>query len=258
MTKGKLFGLSLGPGDPQLITRRAWDCLQRSDAVWTYPIRTKQHDSYALDIALRAGLSLPAQHQPLIFPMTHDVEKLARYWANAAQAVLNHLHQGRDVMFLVEGDASTYSTFTHLSRTVRALDEEIAIETVPGVTSFHAAAAHVQIPLADVDDTVAVIPAGYGIDMIDKLLREFDTLVLLKVKPLLDDILHLLQQRELLDSSYFVEKAGSPEERVVHDLAALRGQSVNYLSLIIVRSHHRERGEMVRGCKNKSTIASEP
>ena len=78
--KGTLYGVSLGPGDPDLITRRAWALLERSDAIWTYPVRSLHKESYALDIAQRAGLTLPAQHLALLFPMTHDADKLARHW----------------------------------------------------------------------------------------------------------------------------------------------------------------------------------
>ncbi len=95
----KLIALSLGPGDPGLITRSAWLQLQRSDTVWTYPIRSLRKESYALDIVLRAGLPLPEQHQALLFPMTHDVEKLARHWLKAAQTVQQLLQSGRDVLF---------------------------------------------------------------------------------------------------------------------------------------------------------------
>jgi precorrin-2/cobalt-factor-2 C20-methyltransferase len=256
MTKphpGRLFGASLGPGDPELITRRSWALLQRSDVYWTYPIRRKGSESYALQIALNAGLSLPAEHSPLIFPMTHDTEILAGYWLRAAEAVLIRLRAGQDVLFLVEGDASTYSTFGHLARTVRALDASIAIETIPGVPSFNAAAARVAMPLADTDETVAIIPASYGIAMIERLLNDFDTLVLLKVKPLLDDILDLLERRGLLADAAFVEKAGSPEERVERDVMRLRGEKVNYLSLLLVRNPDRQRGEMLRGCRKKTS-----
>lgn len=248
---GSLYGVSLGPGDPGLITRQAWELLQQPNCFWTYPVRNKKSDSYALDIALRAGLTLPQEHAALIFPMTHDVEKLAGYWLRAAQTVLVKLQQGQDVLFLVEGDASTYSTFGHLARTLKALDENINIETIAGVTSFNAAAARLQTPMADVDDTVAIIPAGYGIPVIEHLLEQFDTLVLLKVKPLLDEIINLLQQHELIEYSHFVEKAGSPEERVIRDILSLKGEKVNYLSLILVKNPQRERGDVIRGCRKK-------
>jgi precorrin-2/cobalt-factor-2 C20-methyltransferase len=160
---GTLHGVSLGPGDPGLITRRAWALLERPDTVWTYPVRSLRKESYALDIALRAGLALPAQHQPLLFPMTHDAEKLARHWLKAAQTVRDLLATGRDVLFLVEGDASTYASFCYLARVLRELDADAQIDIVPGVTSFNAACARLQMPLSEQDDTIAIVPAAYGI-----------------------------------------------------------------------------------------------
>ncbi len=252
---GKLTGVSLGPGDPGLITRRGWDALA-SGAVWTYPVRKKGGQSYALDIALRAGLALPPEHTPLTFPMTHDTEKLARYWLQAAETVLQLLYLGRDVVFLVEGDASTFSTWNHLARTVRALDPRVELETIAGVSSYLAAAAQLQTPLADVDDTVAILPAAYGVEAVERLLPEFDTLVLLKVKPLLDDLIDMLTRHDLLPHSCFVEKTGAADERVVRDIVNLRGQKVNYLSLLLVRNPHREKGERMRGCRKKTDSIS--
>ncbi|VAW76235.1 Cobalt-precorrin-2 C(20)-methyltransferase [hydrothermal vent metagenome] len=251
---GTLYGVSLGPGDPGLITRQAWDILQQPAIFWAYPVRHKKSASYALEIALRSGLELPVDNTALIFPMTHDVEKLAKYWLNAAQTVIDTLKTGQNVAFLVEGDASTYSTFGHLARTLKTLNDTLDIQTLAGVTSFNAAAAQVQTPLADVDDTVAIIPAGYGLQVIEDLLQRFDTLVLLKVKPLLDDIIDLLDTHGLHEHSYFIEKAGSPEERIVYNLAALKGQKVNYLSLMIVKNPGRQRGQIIRGCLKKHDL----
>ena len=254
---GKLIGVSLGPGDPELITRRAWAQLQRPDALWTYPIRSTKSESYALRIVERSGLATPADHQPLLFPMTHDVEKLTRHWLRAAQAVLPVLLAGQDVLFLVEGDASTYATFGHLERTLRGLDERILIEIVPGVTSFHAACAELQIPFSEQDDTVAIVPAAYGVDMVERLLDDFDTLVLMKVKPLLDELIDLIERRGLVAQTCFIEKAGAPEERVVRDVRTLRGTTVNYLSLLLIKNPGRERGERVKGCKKKTSLVIE-
>ncbi|NOT86256.1 MAG: precorrin-2 C(20)-methyltransferase [Methylococcaceae bacterium] len=253
---GTLYGVSLGPGDPELITRRAWNLLS-GKAHWTYPVRKKNSDSYALNIVLRGGFNLPEAHTPLHFPMTHDSAILAQYWLQAAKTVLTRLQQGEDVLFLVEGDASTYSTFGHLQRTLRALQADIPVEVTPGVSSFHAAAALCGEPLADVDDTIAIIPAGYGIEQIERLLLDFDTLVLLKVKPLLDDVIDLLRRLDLLQQACFLEKAGAPEERMVRDIASLYGQKVNYLSLLIVKNPHRQRAAMQRGCRKKPETNNE-
>jgi precorrin-2/cobalt-factor-2 C20-methyltransferase len=246
----KLTGVSLGPGDPGLITRRAWEALT-SGARWLYPVKRSGGESYALDIVRRAGLAVPEDAVPLVFPMTRQAEVLERAWQRAAQQVIELARETSEFVFLVEGDASTFATFGHLARTLEAHAPGCTIETVAGVPSFLAAAAAAGVPLAEEDDRVAVIPAAYGIGVIDHLLDEFDTVVLLKVKPLLDEILTLLARRDLLGQTFFCEKVGAPEQRLVRDVATLTGEKVNYLSLLIVRQQGLPRGELRRGCRKK-------
>jgi len=251
---GKLIGASLGPGDPELITRRTWTVLQ-SDARWLYPVKKAEENSYALAIAERAGLTAHADAEALIFPMTRDPEILGKAWARAAERTIELLAEGRDLVFLVEGDASTFATFGHLARVVRQLVPEVEVETIPGVSSFAAAAATTGITLAEEDETLAVIPAAYGIEVIDHLIDEFDTLVLLKVKPLIDEIIELLERRGLVATSCFIEKVGAPGERIIRDITMLKGETVNYLSLMLVQNPDRKRGELQRGCRKKTGIS---
>ena len=251
---GTLWGISLGPGDPGLITRSAWEALLRRDAIWVYPARSGKTPSYAFDIVQRAGLAPPDKHELLLFPMTHDGEKLARAWMKAAETVLPWLRAGRDVLFLVEGDASTYATFGHLARTVRALDEQVPVQVIAGVNAFTAACAEVPVPFAEQDDTVAIVPAAYGVSAIDRLLPDFDTLVLMKVKPLLDELIDWLERKDLLEGAHFIERVGAPDERRFScaEILALRGTKVSYLSLLIVKHGQRIRGERIKGCLKKA------
>ena len=258
-TPGKLIGVSLGPGDPDLITRAAWTQLQRRDTRWVYPVRSGKSDGYAHGIVQRAGIEPVSHVEAIVFPMTYDAEKLGRAWLKAADAVLPWLQAGEDVLFLVEGDASTYSTFSHLARTVRSVDERIETPIIAGVNSYTGAASVAGTTLGEQDDTIAVVPAAYGVTMLDRLLPEFDTLVLMKIKPQLDDIIDWLDSRHLLVDAHFIEKAGVEGERVVSGeaLRQLRGKKVSYLSLMIVRSHHRVRGERLRGCLKKGPMRTE-
>ncbi len=250
MKTATLYGVSLGPGDPGLITRRGWELLH-SEAIWAYPVRKKGASSYALGIVERAGSTAPDSALELVFPMTHDTEILAKYWLSAAEAVLAQLNQGLDVCFLVEGDASTYSTFSHLARTVTALQSDADIEIIAGVSAYHAAAARLQMPLADPDDAIAIIPANYGIETLNALLDQVDTLVLYKVKPVLDDIIDWLESRNLLAQARFVERVGTPEEQTIEDVATLRGRKVNYLSLMLLKNPKHQHGELIRGCRGR-------
>lgn len=251
---GQLIGVSLGPGDPGLITRAAWAQLQRRDAVWVYPARSGKTPSYAFEITQRADLAPPPEHSVLLFPMTHDGEKLARAWGKAAATVLPWLQQGRDVLFLVEGDASTYATFGHLARTLRALEPAVGVRTIAGVNSFTAACASRNVPFSEQDDTVAIVPAAYGVEAVDRLLPEFDTLVLMKVKPLLDPLIGWLQARGLLEQALFIERVGAPDERSFAgpEMLQLLGTKVSYLSLLLVRNPQRVRGERIKGCLKKT------
>ena len=252
---GRLIGASLGPGDPELITRRAWTALA-SGARWLYPVKKAEESSYALGIVARGGLAVPDDAEALVFPMTRDPAALAKAWARAAARTVELLQEGRDLVFLVEGDASTFSTFGHLARVVRELAPGVEVDTIPGVSSFAAAAAATGLTLAEEDETFAVIPAAYGVPVIDRLLDEFDTLVLLKVKPLLDEVLDLLARRHLLATSCFIEKVGSPDQRIVRDVARLAGEKVNYLSLLLVQNPKRARGELRRGCRKHVATAT--
>jgi len=251
---GKLIGASLGPGDPELVTRRAWTALQ-SGARWLYPVKKAEESSYALSIIERGGIPVPTDAVELVFPMTRDADILAKAWARAAEQTVVLLAEGRDLVFLVEGDASTFATFGHLARGVRELAPAVEVETIPGVSSFAAAAAATGVTLAEEDETFAIIPAAYGVAVIDHLLDEFDTLALMKVKPLMDEVIGLLEQRELLATSVFVEKVGAPDERIVRDVASLKGEAVNYLSLLLVQNPKRERGELRRGCRKRKEAA---
>lgn len=234
---GRLIGASLGPGDPGLITRAAWQALT-SGACWAWPL-SKTHSgatsSHALGIAARAGLQAPADSLALHFPMTHDPEALAAAWTQAAIRVIERLRTGGDLVFLVEGDGSTHSTFGHLSRAVRALEPSVETTTIAGVPSFAAAAAASGATLADGEDSIAICAATRALSELDDWLARADTLVLLKVRPVLDALIAALAERELLAAAVFIDRVGTPDERIVTDLAALCGERVHYLSLVLIR-----------------------
>lgn len=87
--------------------------------------------------------------------------------------------------------------------------------------------------------------------MIENILLDFDTLILLEVKLLLEYVISLLERRDLLTQSCFIEKARSSEERIIHEVLCLKGDKVNYLSLLMVHNSHRMQGELIRSCRKK-------
>ncbi|MBF0157049.1 MAG: precorrin-2 C(20)-methyltransferase [Magnetococcales bacterium] len=245
-TVGKLIGVSLGPGNPQWLTRAAWSLLSEARC-WAWPVAKVGGESYARAILERAGLAPPPRTLVLHFPMIRDRRLLEAHWRTAAEASLAILREGIDLPFLVEGDASFYATFRHLERAIRELDPTIRSEVIPGVASPLAAAALSGRALCDGEESLAIVPATIGLERLERLLTDFEIVVLMKVRPMLAEVITLLERRGLSHKAIFVERAGTPEERVVTDLGQLKDQEVHYLSLLIVHSHDGEAALGMRG-----------
>lgn len=246
---GTLFGVGLGPGAPDLVTPRAAGVIARCK-VLAVPVKAKGAESFARSIA-RAHIRPDHTVLELIFPMRSDPEFLRPHWERAARRLGEHLTHGRDAAFLCEGDPLTYGTFVHVLGAVMQAHPEVPVQVVPGVSAYHAAAARTVMPLAAADDRVAILPATYGVHEVEAMLDRFDTVVLLKPKPVMDPLVDLLEKRGLLAHAVFVSKVGTAEEEVERDLRKLRGRKVEYLSLVLVRNPRRVKEPVLRGCRPK-------
>ena len=156
MNRGKLYGISVGPGDPQLMTLKAVNYIQMCPVV-AAP-RTAKKDSLALNIAAGA-VDLSGKHiEYLDFPMTRDADVIATNRMAAADCIAVHLDAGRDVAMLSLGDASLYSSYSYLCQLL--LGRGYEAETVPGVSSFCACAARLNRGLTDRDLPLHILPAS--------------------------------------------------------------------------------------------------
>lgn len=232
-TSGTLFGISLGPGDPELITVKGLRLLQSAAAVFVPVAEVSDHS-----VAARIAGPLLSEGQritPLVFAMRRSAGERAAAWRTAAERIAEVLRTGSDAAFLVEGDALTYSTFAHLAAVLHDLDPTLPVTVVPGVTSFAAAAARTGAPLVDQDQRLTVVPAVHAAADLEATLRGTDAVVLMKVAGALDAVLDALEATGRAADAVFVEHCGLPDERVVADVHTLRGSRVDYFSLIIVR-----------------------
>ena len=232
---GTLYALGLGPGDPELITVKARR-IMRAVPTLILPVRRPCDTSYAWNIAephLDPGRQRVVR---LSFPQQPGEDDLDAQWARNARQTLELLADGQDAAFLTEGDPLLYSTFVHLAAHVRAADQDVLIQIVPGVSSITAAAAAVGGPLVSRGERLAVLPAIYNTDDLRRTLREFDTVVLLKIHRVLDRILEVLEDVDLAQRAVLVEHCGRPDQRIVHDVRSLSGIEVDYFSLMIVRT----------------------
>ncbi|CAO0822145.1 precorrin-2/cobalt-factor-2 C20-methyltransferase [Desulfarculales bacterium] len=145
------------------------------------------------------------------------------------------LDSGRDAAFVTIGDPLTYSTYAYLLRTLKEMAPKAKVETVPGITAYHAAAARLNLPLVESKQSLLVVSGvSYPAD-IPRLAACGDTVVIMKTYRNFDRILDALEELPGTRSTYSVSQCGLAGEHIQEDATCLRGQKMPYLSLMIVK-----------------------
>ena len=228
---GKFYGIGVGPGDPELITVKAVNILKNIDVI-VCPEGKKDTESIALNIA-KSYLSDSVQVLKLHFPMTYSEDTLNEKWKENAKIIADILHSGRNIAFLTLGDPSIYSTYMYLLPFLRQND--IEIETIPGITSFCASASRVNIPLASADETLCILPLRKGLDGLDEILDSFDNIVIMKPSHANKKLADKINERKLNDKFVMISKCSNNEEEISYSIDRLRDQQVPYLSTVIIK-----------------------
>jgi precorrin-4 C11-methyltransferase/precorrin-2 C(20)-methyltransferase len=208
-----LYGIGVGPGDPELLTLKAVRLIAEADVVFC-PQVAGGEPGRAHRAASRhlAGVRVVE----LSMEMRSGREQSL---AEAAATVLAELGQGRGV-YLTEGDPSLYSTFQLLADALRAADSSLEIAVVPGVSAITAAAAAARVPLAMGEETLAILPASAPTPLIEDALQTLDHTVLLKPSIAGAELGQLLEALDVLDSSTLVIEASNQEQEVLSGRAA--------------------------------------
>lgn len=175
---GTLYAVGVGPGAPDLITLRAASVLGKVSVILA--AASPRNDASAALETARAHLSPACCILRLDFPMTREQAELRTAWRKAAETTLAVLAAGEDAAFLTIGDPLIYSTFGYLLRTVRALAPETAVEIIPGITSFQAAAARTETILCEGEQSLRILPGIRRGEDLAAELAEADMAVILK------------------------------------------------------------------------------
>lgn len=230
---GTLYGISVGTGDPELITVKGVRLLQ-AVAVVAFP--TGRVGKLGIAQQIVSPWLTPRQHTlPLYFPYVQDEQVLHQAWQEAAQKVWQYLEQGHDVAFACEGDVSFYSTFTYLAQTLKAIYPKAIVETIPGICSPMAAAAALGIPLTVRNQRLAVLPALYRVRDLEAVLSWADIVILMKVSSVYEQVWQVLEQHNLLERSWIVERATLPNQVIYGDLRDRPKLKLAYFSLLLVQ-----------------------
>lgn len=226
MAKGTLYGIGVGPGDPELLTLKGARLIRECDVVGVPDSGTGEQ--VALDIVRAHVHDKPVWYFSM--PMTRDEEELARHRNTAADRICAVLEEGRSVAFLTIGDPTIYSTYLYVHRLVE--ERGFPAEMVAGVPSFCAAAAALGVPLCEAGEALHILPASY--QGADEGLALPGVKVLMKSGKKLDALLEKLRERGELKNAVLAERVGLAQQRLVHNLEEMEGQP-GYLSLVIVK-----------------------
>jgi precorrin-2/cobalt-factor-2 C20-methyltransferase len=171
----------------------------------------------------------------LVFPMIKGKENLRTYWEQAIEQIWEYLKTGHDCAFVNIGDALFYGTFVHILETMQKTHPEVEIEVIPGISSVNAAAAQAIVPLASNDERIAIISAESDDGFIRETLKNFDTVVFLKINNMFDRLLAILEETKLVEKSVYVRRCTTRDEEIVRDISRLKGSKLDYFSLLLVR-----------------------
>ncbi|MCW3491478.1 precorrin-2 C(20)-methyltransferase [Dethiobacter alkaliphilus] len=233
MGMGTLYGIGVGPGDSGLLTVKGREILGRSQVICVPKSKTER-ESVALSV-VKPYLAEDAVVEELLFPMSRDEAVLEAHWQEAAQAAAKLLEQYDSVAFLTIGDPLLYSTFGYLLKFLQQVAPQAPVEVVPGISSFNAAASLLRIPLVEQNERLAVVPLPVAEKEFLGLSQYVDTVVFLKVSAGFDELLDLLEASEFADEVYLVSRCGTGDEFWTNDPFSLRGQKIDYLSLLIAK-----------------------
>ncbi len=230
--KGTLYGVSVGTGDPELITIKGLKILQNSPVI-AFPAGIKNKPGIAETI-IKNYLQPQQKKIALTFPYTINEKTLSKAWLTAAQTIYPHLMQGKDVAFACEGDISFFSTFTYLAKNIQQLSPETTVIRIPGVSSPMVSACALGIPLTMQQEKIAILPAFYSLESLEKILNTVEIVVLLKVHSVYTQVWQLLEKLNLLSYAQIIEKASFVDQKIYTDISKLPDLKLSYFSLMII------------------------
>ena len=226
---GRLVGVGVGPGDPELLTIKGLRVLREADEVFV-PVGDTGEVGRA-EATVREYLE-EGRVRRVLFALSDDVEAQERNWTGAAREVSGHLREGKSCAFATIGDPNVYSTFTYLARTVRDALPDVEVETVPGITAMQDLASRSGTVLLEGDERLALLPFTAGKERLREALASFETVVCYKGGNRMPEVLSAAEGAGRLEGAVYGARLGIPGEEVV-PAAGMAGREGTYLSTVI-------------------------
>lgn len=225
---GRLYGLGLGSGDPELLTLKAYRLLQAAPVV-AYPV---SDGGKSLSRSIVADYLRKDQIEvPLWYPFKLE-QSSQPYYDEAALKLTGYLNAGQDVVVLCEGDPFFYGTFMYL---FNRLSHQFQTEVVPGVSSIMASASMLETPLTYRNDVFVVLPGILPAEILAERLAIADAAVIIKLGKNFSKVYGVLEQLGLLDRARYIERATMPNQKIM-PIQDVNPAEVPYFALISIPS----------------------
>lgn len=223
---GVLYGVGVGPGDPELITLKSLRLIKSTEVI-AYP-KLKGSKSFARNI-IEEFIDLPKVEIAIEIPMTVNRLPAQRAYNAAAQEISTHLNMGNNVVFLCEGDPFFYGSFMYLHS---RLYKKYLVEIIPGVSSMTACAAMAKKPLAARNEVLTVLPGPLSKKELERRLADNNSSAIMKVGRHIKKIKSVIDRLGLMDSSLYIERASLKEQKVLKLIDA--PEVAPYFSMVLV------------------------
>jgi precorrin-2/cobalt-factor-2 C20-methyltransferase len=230
MKQGKIYGVSLGPGDPSLITVKGLQILQSADRIY-YPgslLANGNTSSYSLSILNHYNLDV-TRLKGMFLKMSDDRAEAEITYAHTFQEILEDYNNGLQIAFVSEGDISFYSTFAYLLKHIQ--QHQLALEIIAGVPSFLLGAAANQLPVATLNEKIAILPRMKDLPTLERYLDEFETVVLIKVRSVINHLLPIIEKISMV----YCERLGTSQQYISTNIEDLQHREIPYFSLLILK-----------------------
>lgn len=228
--KGKLYGIGVGPGDPELMTLKAKRLIEECDIV-AVPVKKEGEESVALNIA-RGAASVPEEKvRRILFTMNKDKAKREECRQAAAEAIMEYLDAGQSVAMPVLGDVGIYSTYSYVHK--KLIQAGYEVQMISGIPSFCAGASKANISIVEGNEGFGVIPSLKGIDQVKKAMGVFDNLVIMKVGSHVKEVYDILKAEGKEDNAIIISNVGMEGEYVG---PLLSDREYGYFTTMIIKS----------------------
>jgi precorrin-2/cobalt-factor-2 C20-methyltransferase len=228
---GKLVGVGVGPGDPELLTVKGLRALREADEIFV-PVGDTGEIGRAEAVVREQLGEDAARVRRLLFALSNDTEARTRNWTNAAQEVAETLRRDANCAFATIGDPNLYSTFTYLARAVRELIPEVVVDTVPGITAMQDLASRSGTVLLLGDERLVLLPFTAGKSELRSALDSFETVVCYKGGGRLNEVLEVARETGRLEDGTYGSWLGLNGGEIVQ-LPEMSGREGTYLSTVM-------------------------